>query len=134
MKPTVIPRMLRKKRTDAEKKIWSILRGNRFANYKFRRQHRVGPYVLDFYCPEARYNLELDGSGHGFPSQQAADAERDEYLKGWNILTRRFWNNQLREIKWIRDTIWNDLQNRAPHPENKPAAKRNRLPKRTEIS
>jgi very-short-patch-repair endonuclease len=122
--------MLRRNLTEAEKKLWKILRGQRFASYKFRRQHRIGIYVLDFYCPEARYNLELDGSGHGFPAQQAEDVERDDYLKEWNIQTRRFWNNQLKDIVWIRDTIWNDLQGRAAHPDNQTPAKRNRLPKR----
>ena len=131
MDPNVIPRMLRRNLTEAEKKLWKILRGQRFASYKFRRQHRMGDYVLDFYCSEARYNLELDGSGHGFPAQQAEDAERDAYLKGWNIQTRRFWNNQLKEISWVRETIWNDLQARAPHLNNQAPEKKIRLPKRT---
>lgn len=133
MNPTAIPRLLRQNRTEAEKKLWRILRSRRFAAYKFRRQHRLGKYVLDFYCPEARYNLELDGSGHGFPAQQAEDAERDAYLKEWNILTRRFWNNQVAEISWVRDIIWNDLQGRAPHFENTQPVTRARLAKRAKI-
>ncbi len=51
MNPTQVPRLLRKTSTAAEKKLWSILRAKRFAAYKFRRQHRLGPYVLDFFCP-----------------------------------------------------------------------------------
>jgi len=128
--PNAIPRLLRRNLTEAEKKLWRILRGQRFASYKFRRQHRVVKYVLDFYCAEARYNLELDGSGHGFPTQKAEDAERDAYLKGWNIQTRRFWNNQLKDIAWLRDVIWNDLQARVLHPNNQMPEKRIRLPKR----
>ena len=74
-----IPRMLRKQATDAEKKLWRILRDRRFAAYKFRRQHHLGPYALDFYCSEARYKIELDGGQHGFPEAQARDAKRDAY-------------------------------------------------------
>ncbi len=131
MNPTQVPRLLRKKSTQAEKKLWSVLRAKRFASYKFRRQHRVGPYVLDFFCPEARYNIELDGSGHGFPAQQAEDEKRDRFLGERNIFVRRFWNNQLKEIRWVRETVWNDLQARAPHPENQTPEKRVRLPKRS---
>jgi very-short-patch-repair endonuclease len=67
MNPVI--RMLRKRSTWAEKKLWAILRDRRFSAYKFRRQYKVGPHILDFYCGEARYNLELDGSQHGLPSE-----------------------------------------------------------------
>ena len=96
----------------------SVLRDRRFSAYKFRRQHRVGEYFLDFYCAEARYNLEADGGQPGFPEQQAQDKARDEYLKSRNIQTRRFWNSQLKDVRFVRDTIWADLQARASHPGN----------------
>src|SRR5262249_2918901 len=99
-----------------------------------RRQHQLGRHVLDFYCAEARYNLELDGSWHGFPEQQLKDAARDEYLKSRNIVTRRFWNSQLKDIRFIRDTIWTDLQSRASHPENVQPETRVRLPTRLKKS
>ena len=125
-----IARVLRKKSTWAEKKLWAILRDRRFSAYKFRRQHEMGRQVLDFYCAEARYNLELDGSQHGFPEQQAKDAARDAYLKARNIQTRRFWNSQLKDIRWVRETIWADLQARAPHPGNVEPTRSTRLPTR----
>src|SRR5262249_40464202 len=53
-------RKLRKERTDAEGLLWSLLRGRRLAGWKFRRQHPIEPYVLDFYCHEARLAVELD--------------------------------------------------------------------------
>ena len=127
MNPTALGRTLRKNSTWAEKKLWAILRDCRFSAYKFRRQHKVGEYYLDFYCAEARYNLELDGSQHGFPEQQAKDSERDEYLKSRNIQTRRFWNSQLKDVRFVRDTIWADLQARAEHPGNVQPEKRVRL-------
>ena len=130
MSSPAISRMLRKKSTYAEKKLWRILRGRRFAAYKFRRQHGLGDYALDFYCAEARYNVELDGGQHGFPEQQARDAQRDAYLKSRNIQTRRFWNHHLRDVRWVREIIWMDLQARAPHLENILPAKPARLPTR----
>src|SRR5579863_1093408 len=95
-----IGRALRKNSTWAEKKLWAILRDRRFSAYKFRRQHQVGKFWLDFFCAEARYNLELDGSQHGFPEQNKQDADRDDYLKTRNIHTRRFWNSQLKDVRF----------------------------------
>jgi very-short-patch-repair endonuclease len=102
MNSSSLPKALRKKSTWAEKKLWAILRDRRFSAYKFRRQHGMGRHILDFYCAEARYNLELDGGQHGFPEQQTKDAVRDAYLKSRNIQTRRFWNHQLKDARWVR--------------------------------
>ena len=130
MNPVSLSRALRKKSTHTEKKLWAILRDRRFSAYKFRRQHQVGKYYLDFFCAEARYNLELDGGQHGFPEHQAKDKARDEYLKSRNIETRRFWNSQLKEVRFVRKTIWADLQARAPHQGNVLPEKATRLPTR----
>jgi very-short-patch-repair endonuclease len=128
MNPVI--RMLRKKSTWAEKKFLAILRDRRFSAYKFRRQYQVGPHILDFYCGEARYNLELDGSQHGFPEARAKDEVRDAYLKSRNIQTRRFWNSQLKNICAAREIIWMDLQERASHIGNQQPEKPTRLPVR----
>jgi len=110
-------RQLRKKQTWAEKLLWNWLRNRRFNTYKFRRGHPVGPYFLDFFCEEAELNIELDGSHHGFPDQQEHDAERTKFLQSRGIKTMRFWNSRLRrDARSIRDTIFNELQTRAPHP------------------
>jgi len=109
--------MLRKHDTWAEKLVWRWLRDRRFCQYKFRRQHPFGPYLLDFFCLEARLNIELDGFVHGMPTQHAKDAERDAWLEARGIKVMRFWNSQLRpEKQFIRDSIWTALQQRAPHP------------------
>ena len=71
-----VARALRRRPTDAERHLRSIVRGNRFAGYKFRRQHPVGPYVLDFYCHNRRLVIEVDGSYH----DDRRDAARDEWL------------------------------------------------------
>jgi very-short-patch-repair endonuclease len=130
MNSSSIARVLRKKSTWAEKKLWAILRDRRFSAYKFRRQHQMGRHILDFYCAEARYNLELDGGQHGLPEHQVKDSARDAYLKSRNIQTRRFWNHQLKDVRWVRETVWADLQARAPHPENIEPEKPTRLPTR----
>ena len=110
-------RELRKDDTWAEKLLWRWLRNRRFSGYKFRRQHPLGDYYLDFFCEEAELNIELDGSQHGFPDQQKHDAEREKFLKSRGIKTLRFWNSRLRrDAQTIRDTIFNELQARAPRP------------------
>ncbi|HEV2330045.1 MAG TPA: endonuclease domain-containing protein [Verrucomicrobiae bacterium] len=110
-------RQLRKKETWAEKLMWRWLRDRRFSNYKFRRQHPLGNYCVDFFCKEARLAIELDGRRHGFPDAQRHDAERDKFLQSLGIKTLRFWNSHLkRNGQSIRDTIFHELQERAPHP------------------
>ena len=114
---TALARHLRKRDTWAEKLMWSWLRNRRFSRYKFRRQHPYGSYVLDFYCLEAQLNIELDGFGHGFPQQRAADERRDAWLQERGVRVLRFWNHRLRRDKdFIRQTIWQVLQARAPRP------------------
>jgi very-short-patch-repair endonuclease len=116
-------RQLRRKLTWAEKALWRVLRGERFAGYKFRRQHPFGVYTLDFYCAEARLVLETDGSGHGHPERRKLDAERDAFLRSKGITVKRIWNSQLRrEPEVVRQNLWLLLQKQAPHPGNiKPA-------------
>src|SRR5262245_18773510 len=111
---TRIARNLRKWDSWGERLIWSWLRDHRFANYKFRRQHPVGPHILDFFCNEAKLDIEMDGFQHGRPEHQAADSERDEYLQSQGIMVLRFWSSRLRQDKEaIRETIWRILQERA---------------------
>jgi very-short-patch-repair endonuclease len=97
--------------------MWNWLRNRRFNGYKFRRQHALGNYSVDFYCEEARLSIELDGFQHGHPSQKSFDAERARFLDSLGVKELRFWNHQLRrERQFVRDSIFNALQERAPHP------------------
>jgi very-short-patch-repair endonuclease len=108
-------RALRRKSTWAERLMWSWLRARRFSAYKFRRNHPVGEYFLDFYCTEASLAIELDGGGHGQPGQQAHDAKRTRFLGSYGIKVLRFWNSQLRQNRQaIRDVIFHELQQRSP--------------------
>lgn len=73
-------RALRRRLTPPEARLWVVLRGERLAGLKFRRQHPVGPFVLDFYCPAARLAVEVDGMGHDHPERAAADRRRTAWL------------------------------------------------------
>ncbi len=72
-------RQLRRTSTGPERLVWGLLRDRRFNNCKFRRQHPVGPSVVDFYCATARLAIELDGRSHD--DCGAADIERQWYLE-----------------------------------------------------
>jgi len=103
--------------TRSEKLVWSWLRNRQLGGYKFRREHPMGEYVLDFYCDEARLVVEIDGSHHGHPAQERHDAVRTRFLEQCGLKVLRFWNSQLRpQRRMILDTIFRELQARAPHP------------------
>jgi len=114
---TRLARTLRRQDTWAEKLLWRWLRDRRFSSYKFRRQHTFGDYILDFFCLEAKLNIELDGRQHGFPEGLARDVARDAELERKGIKVLRFWVGRLRrEKEVVRGAIWQALQERAPHP------------------
>ena len=84
-------RYLRKEETEAEKILWEELR-NKKLGVKFRRQHPLDKFILDFYAPTIRLAIELDGSSH--KENQAYDKERTRYLESKNITVLRFWNSE----------------------------------------
>jgi len=84
-------RHLRTEQTDAETLLWSLLRDRRLLDLKFRRQHPVPPYVLDFYCHDLNLAVELDGGQH----TPEADAKRTAYLEQKGIHFLRYWNHDL---------------------------------------
>jgi very-short-patch-repair endonuclease len=86
-------RNLRKQQTDAERIFWNIIKGRKFNDLKFRRQFSVGPYILDFHCPEIGLAIELDGGQHA--SNIDYDKVRTEYLNRLGIRVIRFWNNDI---------------------------------------
>jgi adenine-specific DNA-methyltransferase len=110
---------LRKNLTDAERWLWQRLRNREFSGWKFRRQHSIGPYIVDFVCIEKRLVIELDGGQHA--ENLESDAKRSEYLKekGYRIL--RFWNNDvLREGESVLNVILSCLEKDAPSPVPSP--------------
>jgi len=91
--------------------LWSKLRGRQLGGFKFRRQRPVGPYILDFYCPQKKLAIELDGGGHAEESQAEYDKDRTSYLQESGIEVLRFWNHQVfQETDAVMQEIWNALQ------------------------
>jgi len=86
---------LRKSLTPAEAKLWTLLKSSQFEKRKFRRQHSVGPYVLDFYCPSERLCIELDGALHFTDVGSEYDEARTEYLQELDIRVMRFENKDI---------------------------------------
>jgi very-short-patch-repair endonuclease len=84
-------RGLRQTQTDAETRLWSLLRDRRLGGRKFRRQHPIPPYVVDFYCDEARLVLELDGGQHAEMTER--DERRTAFLKERGLRVWRYWYN-----------------------------------------
>lgn len=84
---------LRKNQTEAEKLLWSRIKNKQLDAYKFFRQYSVGPYILDFYCPFLRLNVEIDGGYH--KKEKDYDKERENFLKGNFIETIRFKNEEV---------------------------------------
>jgi very-short-patch-repair endonuclease len=83
---------LRRRLTPAEARLWTLLKGSRLDGRKFRRQHSVGPYILDFYCPSEKLAVELDGEGHFMLPGVSHDAKRRRYLERYGIRVIRFEN------------------------------------------
>ena len=84
-------RTLRGNATEAEKRIWSKLRDRRLAGHKFRRQVPIGPYIVDFFCPDGKLIVEVDGGQHALDA--ARDEKRTNWLESEGYRVVRFWNN-----------------------------------------
>jgi very-short-patch-repair endonuclease len=106
-------RMLRQAMTDAEQALWYHLRAGRFGGFKFRRQHPLPPYVVDFVCLGQLLVVELDGSQHS----PRIDAERNRFLERSGFRLLRFWNNDvLIQTKVVLTQIWSALHDRTLSP------------------
>jgi very-short-patch-repair endonuclease len=90
-----IRKHLRNNSTSAEATLWKILKKSQVGGFKFRRQHSVGKYVLDFYCPSLQLAIELDGESHADLINIAQDAERDDWLNQQEITVFRY------ENRWV---------------------------------
>ncbi len=91
----LVARDLRKNETHAEQILWASLRNNNFHGLKFRRQHPINNYVLDFFCVEYQLALEVDGGIHKGHEQRTADLERDKSLMGLGMQVMRFTNDEI---------------------------------------
>ena len=87
-------RLLRKQQTFTEKILWLHLRKRQALGYKFRRQYSIDHFVIDFYSPELKLAIELDGSVHGIPEQKEYDIARQKYLEKFGIEFVRIKNEE----------------------------------------
>ena len=88
-------KQLRENLTSAEALLWTNLKKSQLAGKKFRRQHGIGPYIVDFFCPECRLAVELDGDAHMTESGAEADERRTNFLKCFNVRVIRFENKDV---------------------------------------
>jgi very-short-patch-repair endonuclease len=93
--PVTLARNLRRKQTDAERKMWRVLRGRQFENSKFRRQEPIGQYIVDFVSLERQLIIEIDGGQHNQQPEIKKDEIRTKWLekKGFKVI--RFWNTDV---------------------------------------
>lgn len=106
-------RGLRKSSSDAERLLWWHLRAHRFLGLKFRRQHPIGPFVVDFACLGRRLLIELDGGQHA--ESGGYDAERTRWLERQGYRVLRFWNNDVQaNLKGVLQSIATALNDPSP--------------------
>ena len=104
-------RELGRNETESEEVAWRLLRTLRFKGFTFRRQYAVGPYIVDFCCPQRRLIVEVDGSVHAQPSQTRRDASRDAQLKRRGYTVMRSPNGIATEapelfVRKVLDVAW----------------------------
>ncbi|SDV99359.1 endonuclease domain-containing protein [Aequorivita viscosa] len=88
-------KILRQNMTEAEKRLWQFLKNKQLQDYKFRRQHPIHIYIVDFYCHELRLIIEIDGEYHNRADQISKDIERSELLKLQGLHIIRFSNKEV---------------------------------------
>ena len=98
---------MRQTATDAENLMWQLLRNKRFMNLKFRRQHVIAPYIVDFFCHEIGLVIELDGSQHNMDDGKEYDAERTLFLEALGLKVVRYWNHDvLGNTEVVLEDLW----------------------------
>jgi very-short-patch-repair endonuclease len=104
-------RNLRKNQTDAERKLWSILRNRQLAGVKFRRQFSIGKYILDFYSPEYRLGIEADGGQHYENNHRRRDELRTKELSHLGVQILRFSDREiLNDIEGVYKIIQENIE------------------------
>ncbi len=97
---------LRNKSTSAEAELWNIIKSKNLDGRKFRRQHSIGNFIVDFCCPSEKLVIELDGNPHGEYNKIEKDIKRDKYLEGLGFSVLRFENRFVfQEPEYVKDEI-----------------------------
>lgn len=90
-----VTRKLRQDLTPWERKLWASLRNRATGNIKFRRQLKIGRFVVDFFSPNRKLIIELDGGHHNDRKSNILDIRRQKYLESLGYRVMRFWNNEI---------------------------------------
>jgi len=91
----LLKRQLHSEMTRAEKRFWSRLRMKQVQGLKFRRQHGIGAFIVDFYCPEGSLVIEVDGDTHADENQVRKDKQRETYLRSLGLRVIRYMNDDI---------------------------------------
>jgi len=115
---------LRNRSTSAEAVLWDILKSKNLDGRKFRRQHSIGNYIVDFCCPSEKLIIELDGDPHGEYHKIEEDANRDKYLESLGFAVLRFENRFVfQDPEYLKNEIrkvFNKKEDRSDKPVNHP--------------
>jgi very-short-patch-repair endonuclease len=104
---------LRRSSTTAERILWKYLKARKFLGKKFRRQYSIGTFVIDFYCPELKLAIELDGKSHDTKEIKIYDEEREEIIKTFGIVFLRFKNEEVyTNVEKVLDEIKEKIEER----------------------
>jgi len=113
----ILAQALRYNQTDTEQRLWLYLRSRQLSGHKFRRQHVIGSYIVDFCCLDRKLIIELDGGQHA--SQAEADKQRTKFLESEGFRLVRFWDNEVfQNIDGVLEKILELLDH--PHPALSP--------------
>ena len=96
--------------TASENKLWMALRNCQFENLRFRRQHGIGPFIVDFYCAEKKLVIEVDGDIHARPNAQEQDKKREAVLVNLGLRVVRYFNDDvLNNLEGVLDDLYQKL-------------------------
>lgn len=104
--------------TEPEKRLWAKLRARQVNGFKFRRQHGIGNYIVDFYCPEQGLVIEVDGDSHADAEAVTKDRERDNYLRSIGLTVVRYCND---DVMKNLDGVLEDLQKKVGPDSTSPS-------------
>jgi very-short-patch-repair endonuclease len=100
----------RRNMTDAEKLLWSKIRGKQLKGFQFYRQKIIGNYIADFYCPKKKLVIEVDGGQHYSDDGKEKDCMRDDYMASVGINVMRFSDRDvLKNLDAVLEEIWRQL-------------------------
>jgi very-short-patch-repair endonuclease len=104
-------RVLRKRLTPQEVKLWIKLRGLKSLGFHFRRQAPIGRYIVDFASFGSRVVVEIDGGQHGMPEEAASDQQRDGFLRSQGFRVLRYWNSDVdQNLEGVLESIFSALK------------------------